>query len=220
MVKKLALILALSLAVSGAAFSQHKYKSMDMLLGVDFGMGATYNSYNLSSFPWKAMNYAVTGDFGLNYDVYVFPWLSLSTGVAARSGLYCVFDSAVEEDDIGLAMALGAKTPVSVSIPLSFHINIPYANFFYLGAGVAINIPVTKWSVKELEIKDTEFTFGRKGDNYISIPIDFGFDLVKANKGGSRFIIRFAPEFHKEGTFLPVGFMWQLHNFRIYSKKD
>ncbi|MCL2832694.1 MAG: hypothetical protein FWD78_05955 [Treponema sp.] len=220
MIKKIVCILVLLALISGAAFAQfspHKYKSMDMLLGLDFGMGATYNAYNLSSFPWQKANYAAAVDFGLNYDVYLFPWLSLSTGVLGRTGVYFSLNAEMAEDNIDLTGI--AKTPVSVTIPLSFHINIPYVNFLYIGAGAAINIPVYNWSVTELSVGDNKYTFGAKGGMFISTPIDFGFDLVKANKGGSRFILRFAPEFHQEGMYLPVGFMWQFYNFRIYSKK-
>jgi hypothetical protein len=47
------------------------------------------------------------------------------------------------------------------------------------------------------------------------LPIDFGFDFIKAGKGGSRFFFRVTPEFHKNGTTIPIGFIWQIYNWKI-----
>jgi hypothetical protein len=217
MTKKFILIVLLFAIVSGAAFAQHKYQASDMLLGIDFGMGLTANAFTMSSLPWPAANYALTLDLGLNYDYYIFPWLSFNTGIFAKTGLYLALKTAITEDDHDL-MAV-AKTPVCLTIPLTAHINVPIVNFLYLGAGITLNIPVSSYSVDELQIGDDEVSFGKKGGFFLGIPLDIGFDMVKPNKGGSRFIIRIAPELHSEGLFIPVGFMYQMHNFRIYSKK-
>lgn len=222
MAKKFILILVLSAALSGMAFSQvspYKYRSMDMLLGIDFGIGTSINTFSLGKFPWEAMNYAATIDLGLNYDIYVFPWLSLSTGIMARTGLYLSLDAKMNDNEVESRIMDIAKTPISVAFPVAAHINVPYVNFLYLGAGVTFNFPLRNWSVNEFKVSDTKLTFGKKGDFFFSVPVDIGFDMVKAKGGGSRFILRLSPEFHKEGVFVPLGFMWQFTNFRIYSKK-
>ena len=217
MFKKFFLILALATAISGAAFSQHKYKAADMLLGIDMAMGVTPNLYKFTSFPWPKLNLAATFELGLNYDVYLAGWLSLSTGVYGKTGAYFAVKGDVDADHLDLRGF--STTPVCLTFPLTIHINIPYANFFYIGGGGAVNIPLASWSVTKMNIGDSELSIGGKGSLFFSTPIDFGFDFVKKDKGGGRFIFRFAPEFHKEGIFLPVGIYWQFTNFRIYSRK-
>jgi hypothetical protein len=54
-----------------------------------------------------------------------------------------------------------------------------------------------------------------KGDFFVGLPIDIGFDLVKPGRGGGRFFFRITPEFHEKGTVLPIGFIWQMYNWKI-----
>jgi len=136
----------------------------------------------------------------------------------ARSGLYLSLNTEMTENNDELTGIV--KTPVSVAIPFAAHINVPYVNFLYIGAGVTLNIPVHSWSISDVSVGDSKMSFGKKGNFYIAVPIDLGLDMVKKDKGnGQRFILRFAPEFHDEGIFLPMGFMWQFFNFKIFSKK-
>ena len=216
MKKKFILVLVLSVLLTGAVFSQHKYNSFDMLLGINYGLGVTTNVYHLFSMPWPVDNYAATVDFGLNYDFYILPWLSVSSGLSSRAGLYFFLDREINDDDNDLMDV--TKTPVSISIPLQVHVNVPNANFLYIGGGVNFNIPVYQITVSGLQVGNADINFGERGKFFISTPIELGFDFVKENKGGSRFILRFAPEFHDEGTIFPVGFIWQ-NNFRLYSRK-
>jgi hypothetical protein len=58
-----------------------------------------------------------------------------------------------------------------------------------------------------------------KGDFFVGLPIDIGFDSVKPGRGGGRFFFRITPEFHKKGVAVPIGFIWQIYNWKIYSKK-
>jgi len=222
MAKKLFIILALMAAVTGTAFSQfspHKYNSGDVLLGVNLGINMTPTAYKLAEFPWEKANYAATADFGLNLDIYFFPWLSISPGVSAKTGVYVFLDNDIAGDP-QIDLAGIAKTPVCVTSSLLAHINVPLLNFLYIGGGVSINIPLTSWSVTDMKIKDSEVSFGAKGEVFYGFPIEAGFDFVKKNKGGGRFLLRVTPEYHSEGFFMPVGIMWQLYNGRLFANKD
>ena len=53
------------------------------------------------------------------------------------------------------------------------------------------------------------------GDVFLAIPIDIGVDLIPVDSGGMRFFFRIAPEFHKSGTVVPIGFIWQAYNLKI-----
>jgi hypothetical protein len=76
-----------------------------------------------------------------------------------------------------------------------------------VGAGVNLNI-------KALDLVKTV-----PGDPFfIGIPIDFGFDMIKPGKGGSRFFFRVTPEIHEKGTPIPIGFIWQIYNWKIAGK--
>jgi hypothetical protein len=86
-----------------------------------------------------------------------------------------------------------------------------------VGAGVNFNIPLTSMTknferVSGVEMPDT------KGAFFFTLPVDLGFDLVKAKDGGARFFFRFTPTFLKEGVLLPLGVVWQIYNFRINTK--
>jgi hypothetical protein len=57
--------------------------------------------------------------------------------------------------------------------------------------------------------------FDTNGDFFVGLPIDIGFDFVKPGRGGGRFFFRITPEFHEGGTVLPIGFIWQIYNWKI-----
>jgi hypothetical protein len=165
---------------------------------------------------------------GLNYDLYFFHWLSISTGISLRPMLAVVlkedkdkFHLSYEQDDITVII----RNPVSLTFPLQLHINVPFAEWLYLGAGVNINIPVEKFNVSSL----IKYNYGsaKKGEIFLSIPIDLGFDSIKPGKGGSRFFFRYELSYLDSLSFLDsdnkinsYGFIWQLHNFKLNHRRS
>jgi hypothetical protein len=103
-----------------------------------------------------------------------------------------------------------AASPLCLTIPLAAHVNIPNAEWLYAGIGLSLNIPVTGMFDGLAEV-DT------KGKFFAGLPIDVGFDFVKPGKGGGRFFFRITPEFHEKGIAVPIGFIWQIYNWKIYS---
>jgi hypothetical protein len=88
---------------------------------------------------------------------------------------------------------------------------VPKLEWLYTGIGLNLNIPI-------LGMFDSLTGENTKGDFFIGLPIDLGFDFIKAGRGGGRFFFRITPEFHENGTTLPIGFIWQIYNWKIYSK--
>ena len=214
MVKKGLIVLVLFAFLSGSLFAQ-KHLAGDMLLGIDLGMGVTPSISKVGGDSIPSGNYAITFDFGLNFDYYMFKWLSLSSGIFTHAGIYLLWDKPYSLIFLGDDNFTDwAKTPICFTLPIMAHINVPVIEWLYLGAGLTLNFPVSSMLDRDLPGIDT------KGDFYLGIPIDLGFDLVKAGKGGSRFFFRVTPEIHKGGTPILIGFMWQIYNFRIYSKKS
>lgn len=203
MAKRVLLVLILFAVLAGSVFSESRHESGDLLLGLDIGWGFTPKIFKLSAVTLLG-NYAWAFDVGLNLDFYLFNWLSLNSGVFVHGGPYLLLKEATTGNVNFLDMA---KTPICLTFPVMAHINIPGADVLYLGAGLTLNIPVASMT-DSLGI-DTKGTF------FAGLPIDFGFDFIKAGGGGSRFFFRITPEFHKSGTPVLVGFMWQLYNFKL-----
>jgi len=225
MLKRFFLVFVLVFVLSESVFSQNiftdgvfsgvdfKHQRGDIYLGVNIGMGFTPNFFRAlplgSSFPEG--NYALTFDLGLSYDYYQIEWLSFNAGLIGHFGMYVFLDQ-----DLTLRSNTGftdiASTPLSLTIPLSAHINIPYLDFLYTGIGVSLNIPlVTLFDSDDPEDSRRDMT----GDVFLGIPIDLGFDFIPPDSGGMRFFFRVTPEFHRSGTVVPIGFMWQAANFKI-----
>ena len=215
MIRKSFLILLLIVLLSaGSVFAGgSRHSAGDMLLGINLGMGITTNFSDLLKDNIPADDYGLAFNLGLNFDYYFLDWLSASTGVFATAGMYGLFDKPVNIDNYNLTDY--AKTPICFTLPLQTHINIPKAEFLYLGAGLNFNFPtrsIIDSVVKEVDI-DT------KGKFFLGIPIDFGFDFVQQGSGGSRLFFRVMPEIHKGwGRPVLVGFVWQIYNFLLFSK--
>ncbi|MDR2618269.1 MAG: hypothetical protein LBC62_05295 [Treponema sp.] len=209
MVKKGLVALVLAAFVAGGVFAQEEYKHQpfDMLLGINSGLGVSPNIGG--AFNLQKGNYAITFDLGLTYDFYLFNWLSFNTGLLLHPDIYVLLDQDQFGDD---NFTKYAATPVCLTIPLAAHINVPKVEWLYAGVGLNLNIPVSSM------LDDTVIDIDTKGDFFIGLPIDIGFDFIKPGKGGSRFFFRITPEIHENGTTLPVGFMWQVYNWKIYSK--
>jgi hypothetical protein len=185
-----------------------------MYAGVDLGMGFTPSLFSVfsvgDSFPKG--DYALTFDLGLNYDYYQTEWLSFNAGLTAHFGMYAFLTQ-----DLLLRRNTGftdiAAAPLSLTIPLSAHINIPYVNFLYAGIGVSLNVPMV--SLLNNDETDGLRQPDMSGDVFLGIPIDIGFDLMPVDSGGMRIFFRITPEIHRRGTVTPIGFIWQVFNLKI-----
>ncbi|MDR1211686.1 MAG: hypothetical protein LBK40_05580 [Spirochaetaceae bacterium] len=208
MVKKGLLVLILAVFVMGGVFAQdvHKYQPFDMLLGLNVGFGITPSITDVFNDDIPSGNYALTSDFGLTYDFYLFNVLSLNTGLLLHPDIYLILEDSISNGDKFTDLA---ASPICLTIPLMAHINVPAVEWLYAGVGVNLNFPLVGMFDDALE-EDT------KGDFFIGLPIDIGFDFIKPGRGGGRFFFRITPEFHKKGTALPIGFIWQPYNWRIH----
>jgi hypothetical protein len=216
MVKKGLFALVLAALVAGGVFAQydeHKHEPFDMLLGINVGLGITPNIGSLMSISEDSIpkgNYAITFDFGLTFDYYLFNWLSFSTGLILHPDIYVLLDQDISNVNSFTDIV---STPICLTIPFTAHVNVPKVEWLYAGIGLNLNIP-TASLLDSVAVPG----FDTKGKFFVGLPIDIGFDFIKAGKGGSRFFFRITPEFHEKGTTLPIGFMWQAYNFRIYSQ--
>jgi hypothetical protein len=212
MAKRFFLVFSLIFVLTGSVFSAELFKHQrgDMYAGLNLGMGFTPNLFNVfsASDPFPAGNYALTFDLGLNYDYYQTEWLSFSAGLMAHFGMYAFLRQDLPQNagftDI-------AAAPLALTIPLSAHINIPYVSFLYAGIGVSLNIPM----VSLLGGSDPEDLRQYEEDVFLGMPIDIGFDFMPEDSGGMRFFFRITPEFHRSGSVMPIGFVWQIFNLKI-----
>ena len=215
MAKKIFLLFILVTLLAGSVFAkghQDKYQSGSMLLGIDLGTGITPNIYTVTENSIPIGDYGFAFDLGVNFDYYMFKWLSLNSGLFVRPGMYLLLDKPITKAELSATNVTDwAKTPICFTVPVMAHLNVPKLDFLYAGAGVNLNFPVASILDGEPSIDvDT------KGSFFLGIPIDIGFDFVKAGGGGSRFIFRVTPEIHHGGgTPVLIGFMWQLYNFRL-----
>jgi hypothetical protein len=191
----------------------HKHEASDMLIGINTGMGAMITG---NIFSLKKGSFVAAMDVGLSYDFYIFRWLSATTGVMLHPQLSVVLKEDMSENsDFEFLDIL--RSPLCITIPFQVHFNIPLVEWLYAGFGVNINIPfrnmLSNALTDEFNLPDT------RGGVFISLPVDLGFDMIKPGGGGSRFFFRVTPSFLEGGTVIPVGFIWQIYNFRIYHKK-
>ncbi|MDR1301222.1 MAG: hypothetical protein LBK43_01975 [Treponema sp.] len=211
MVKKGLCVLILVAALVGSVFAQektdYKHQSFDMLLGLNFGFGITPNMGDVldiqNSIPKG--NYAVIWDTGITYDFYLFNWLSFNIGLLLHPDVYVLLDQDLEGVDDFTDIA---ASPLCLTIPLAAHINVPVVEWLYAGIGLSLNIPMSGM-LDGLAGVDT------KGDFFVGLPIDIGFDFVNPGRGGGRFFFRITPEFHEGGTAVPIGFIWQVYNWKL-----
>jgi hypothetical protein len=200
---------------------------MDMLIGVNAGIGyarQTFNYYTLSNVGANYMNMTL----GPTFEVYIFDWLSANSGVLVRgdfgyaSGKFGETNSTKHMIDI---------YPQSVVLPIAGHVNLPFMPWLYAGAGISFNFPLfnVAGSREPSDFSRNLWLYSYSAEDFkklekvfISIPIDIGIDMMKDNqKNGSRLFLRIAPEFHKKDVLwkvtvlVPVGLMYQ-YNFRVY----
>ena len=147
-----------------------------------------------------------TADLGVSYDFYALDWLSLNAGIFFHQEIY---DRQPSDD----RRMVPKGNPFCFTIPLGIHINIPRIEWLYTGFYFAFNIPILDISAP------AERNAYSSSDLFFSLPIDIGFDMIQPGKGGSRLLFRITPSFHKGGTALPIGIVWQIYNWRIFAKK-
>ena len=151
-------------------------------------------------------------DFGLTYDFYLFYWLSFNTGIMFHEDVYAILEQDFDADGSFTDIA---ATPTCITIPIGAHFNIPKVEWLYAGIGLTLNIPVASL----LDSADPSFKeIDTKGPFFVGLPIDIGFDFVRVGRGGARFFFRITPEFHKKGTVVPIGFIWQINNWKLYGR--
>jgi len=225
MKKKLVLALLMAMLLAGGAFGQkeHRHQPFDVLIGLNFGFGISPNTFGLlgslsgglSEGNIRHGNYAITIDFGVTGDFYIFSWLSVNTGLLVHPDLYAFWNQDIQDlFDPGESIDFSGifKTPICLTIPIAAHVNIPKVEWLYMGAGVSLNIPL--FSLLDSVVSD----FDTKGEFFVGLPIDLGFDFVRPGRGGMRFFFRVTPEFHKGGTTVPIGFIWQIWNWKVFGK--
>jgi len=215
MKNNLVLVLLMVVLLVGGAYAQeeNKYQPFDVLIGFNFGLGITPNIFGASKrsdeekIPKR--NYAFICDFGITGDFYLFNWLSVNTGLLLHPGVYVFLDHDLS-NIFGFFDITAA--PLCLTIPIAAHVNIPKAEWLYAGIGLSLNIPLFSMLGPAM---DGEFYIDTKGNYFIGLPIDLGFDFIKPGRGGARFFFRIAPEFHKKGTVVPIGFIWQIWNWKV-----
>jgi len=213
MKKMLLIMLVFAMAGTGAFAQEHKHEPFDVLIGLNFGFGISPNVFGLFSGPgegeaWSG-NYAFTMDFGLTVDFYFLNWLSVSSGLLLHPDIYATLNRGTSSVDNITDIA---GMPFCLTIPIMAHINTPRVEWLYMGVGVNINIPL-------FGLLDSVAGTSTKGKTFVGLPIDIGFDFVKPGRGGVRFFFRVTPEFHKNGTPVPIGFVWQIYNWKVFSRE-
>jgi hypothetical protein len=220
--KKAFFVLALLGVITTAVFSQdliydtaakdekiYRHQQFDMLIGLDMGFGGIMTGGVLEG---KKGTVALSFDIGLNYDFYILDWFSVNTGLLLHPEAHLTLDKDIAEiDRKNFKFTDYAAVPLCLTIPIAAHINMPSIDWLYAGLGLHINIPLISFAESASE-SDT------KGDVFVSIPIDLGFDMIKPQKGGMRFFMRITPTFLEKGIAVPIGFIWQVYNWKIYGK--
>jgi len=216
------LILVLVVFITGGLFSQeadsdevHKYEPFDMLIGLNMGFGFTPNIFSVLSGDISKGNYGLVFDFGLTYDFYLYNWLSFNSGLILHPGIYVFAATELKNVD---SFTDFAATPLCLTIPLMAHVNVPYVEWLYAGIGLTLNFPITSMLDQAAGTAGMDLKVDTKGKFFVGVPIDIGFDWIKPGKGGKRFFFRIMPEFHDGGTVVPIGLIWQVWNWKIYSR--
>ena len=214
--KKFVFILIISLFLAGNAFSQvaNKHGKGAMLIGFDVGAAGTTNFTKIlkSSASYSKGNYGLNFGAGVHFDYYLNNVFSLGTGLRYQPGIYLFLD---KDYDFSKSTSFSdiAKSPICLTVPIMAHINVPVFQWLYAGAGVNLNFPIG--SLLDSQIPVELGDFDTKGNFFIGIPIDLGFDFISAGQGGMRIFFRVTPEFHEGGTVVPIGFIWQVFNIKL-----
>jgi len=171
-----------------------------------------YFGLNIGASGMRTSGHGIfTANLGVNYDFYLHEWVSLNTGFLLHTEFYFNHNLLTNHDPMVI--------PMCFTIPFGVYINIPKVEWLYTGVSVAVNIPIANLqSPKFVTQPEKQNVFG-DSSVFISLPIDLGFDFIKHGRGGTRALIRVSPTFHKGGITVPVGFVWQIYNWKVFSKK-
>ncbi|MDR2600924.1 MAG: hypothetical protein LBC53_00510 [Spirochaetaceae bacterium] len=214
--KKIAIMLIAAVVLHGAVFAQEEaaeepvakketiHKQGDMLLSIDFGL---HGAYSGTPFELKKGSLLFAAEAGAGFDYYALDFLSVSSGLFVHESLSLYLKNDIlESSNIDLGDIL--KTPFCLSIPIRAHVNIPGAEFLYVGLGLQFNIPlfsILEASVDEKELSDAGLD--TKGSMFLNMPIDLGFDFIKKGASkGARLTFRIVPTFFKNYTTVGFGF--------------
>ena len=110
-----------------------------------------------------------TAALGVSTDFYLNDWVSLNTGLLFHTELYSDHNLLTNEEPM--------VTSFCFTIPFGVHFNIPKVEWLYTGVNMAINIPIA--DLRSPRVQD----FSSRGDVFISLPIDLGFDFIKPDRG-------------------------------------
>jgi len=165
-----------------------------------------YFGLNIGASGMRTSDHGIfTTNLGVNYGFYLHEWVSINTGFMLHTEFYFNHNLLTNTEPM--------VTPMCFTIPFGVHFNIPKVEWLYTGVNIAINIPIAN-----LKTPEEENVFS-KSDVFISLPIDLGFDFIRPGRGGSRAFIRVTPTFHRGGITVPVGFVWQIYNWKIYTPR-
>ena len=176
------------------AVNQAKHQAFSNYFGINIGGGAM-----------KLNDGTIfTANFGISYDFYLFPWFSISSGILFHQELY-------QNQPTDSNRFVPEGNPFCFTIPIGVHFNMPNAEWLYTGINFAFNIPITNANSPSTQ---DAYTIN---DVFYSMPVHLGFDFINAGKGGSRLFFKITPTFYNGGVSVPVGFVWQIYNWRIYT---
>jgi len=201
--KKLFGILMITIGLSATVFAQ------DDVENITTKKHQAFSHYISPSFGIGAMNMndgaILTFNIGASYNFYVLDWFSISGSVLAHQELY--FNQPTDNTRM-----VPAGNPFCITVPIGFHINVPGIDWLYTGISFALNFPM-------FDLNSPYNAYASSEELFFSLPIDLGLDLIKPDLGGSRILLRVTPTFHKGGIAVPVGLVWQIHNWKIPTQK-
>ncbi|MDR2510497.1 MAG: hypothetical protein LBC77_07630 [Spirochaetaceae bacterium] len=171
-------------------------------------------------------------NLGLSYEYYVFHWMSVGTGLgfgpeinfATKGGKHKITVNSGTKDDAEketmkqVLKVVHLQAGLFLTIPFNVHFNIPKLEWLYGGLGLEIHIPVSDAGLDSLlgaeALKHLSATGSIKGETFVSMPIDIGFDFFRVKENGkeakSRLFLRIEPEFFGEGLVsVPISLIWQ-----------
>jgi hypothetical protein len=179
-------------------------------------------------------------NLGLSFEYYIFHWMTVGTGLGVgpevnvvtkggKTGIK-VTGKTTEDDAEEAAIhealrVLHVQAGLFLTIPFNVHFNIPKVEWLYGGLGAEIHIPVSDLGLDSLINTETDVTKylpggSIKGETFVSLPIDIGFDFSRVKKNGkparSRLFLRVEPEFFGEGMMsLPISLVWQSNLWKL-----
>jgi hypothetical protein len=175
----IALVFALCRGVIAQTGETHKHEQFDMLLGLNLGFGGIDTGTVLEG---GSGSFALSADVGLTFDFYIFNYLSVNTGILLHPEGHLIMEDNMKKNyTSGFKLSDYAATPLCISLPIMAHFNTPRLEWLYLGLGTAINIPLIGM------LDSLDYDIDTKGEVFVSLPIDIGFDLIQRNKNGMRF---------------------------------